>query len=215
MEPALIDQIKKMPDDEILFNLKMMANTNPGSWEFVEFKFLFEGVSRAFQQQVTRTRLAVYAIQTLRIVNVKRWEYETGPSIKGAVDRSEVYDSTMKMIDHAYKELIKLGAEVEDARGILPLNIKTNMCMKIDMRNFITLSRKRTSGRVQNEYRRVMEAAVIEIEKIYPWFHIFYKNDEMKAYRDLIDMIMDNKSLTSEEKTNMYKKIDIIKSGLD
>lgn len=89
------------------------------------------------------------------------------------------------------------------------------MCMKIDMRNFITLARKRTSGRVQNEYRRVMELSVIEIEKIYPWFHIFYKNDEMKAYKDLIDMIMDNKSLTSDEKTNMYKKIDIIKSGLD
>jgi flavin-dependent thymidylate synthase len=215
MTPDLIDQIKTMSDEEVMFNLRMMANTNPGSWEFVEFKFLFEGVSRALQQQLTRTRHAAYAIQTLRVVDVKKWEYETGPSIKGNTDLGVVYDSTMRYIDHAYRELIKNGAEVEDARGILPLNIKTNMCMKIDMRNFITLSRKRMSGRVQNEYRLLMEAAVIEVEKIYPWFHIFYKNDEMKAYKDLIDMIMDNENITSDEKTNMYKKIDIIKSGLD
>jgi flavin-dependent thymidylate synthase len=203
-----------MPDKEVTFNLRMMANTNPGSWEFVDFKFLFEGVSRALQQQLTRTRHAAYAIQTLRVVDVKKWEYETGPSIKGDIDRSVVYDSTMRNIDHAYRELIKLGAEVEDARGLLPLNIKTNMCMKIDMRNFITLSRKRMSGRVQNEYRLLMEAAIIEVEKIYPWFHIFYKNDEMKAYKDLIDLVNDS-NLTSEEKTAIYKKLDIIKSGLD
>jgi hemerythrin superfamily protein len=70
------------------------------------------------------------------------------------------------------------------------------------------------SGRVQNEYRHLMDAAVIEVEKIYPWFHIFYKNDEMKAYRDLIDLINDS-NLTPEEKTTIYKKLDIIKSGLD
>jgi len=214
MTPDLIEQIKNMPDKEVTFNLRMMANTNPGSWEFVEFKFLFEGVSRALQQQLTRSRHASYAIQTLRIVDMKKWTYETGPSIKGNVDREVVYDSTMRNIDHAYKVLIELGTEVEDARGILPLNIKTNMCMKIDMRNFITLSRKRMSGRVQNEYRLLMEAAVIEVEKIYPWFHIFYKNDEMKAYKDLIDLVNDS-NLTPEEKTSIYKKLDIIKSGLD
>jgi flavin-dependent thymidylate synthase len=214
MTPDLIEQIKIMSDKEVTFNLRMMANTNPGSWEFIEFKFLFEGVSRALQQQLTRTRHAAYAIQTLRVVDVKKWEYETGPSIKGYADREVVYDSTMRYIDHAYRELIKNGAEVEDARGILPLNIKTNMCMKIDMRNFITLSRKRMSGRVQNEYRHLMDAAVIEVEKIYPWFHIFYKNDEMKAYRDLIDLINDS-NLTPDEKTTIYKKLDIIKSGLD
>jgi flavin-dependent thymidylate synthase len=214
MTPDLIETIKNMPDEEVMFNLRMMSNTNPGSWEFIEFKFLFEGVSRALQQQLTRTRHAAYAIQTLRVVDVKKWEYETGPSIKGNIDLGVVYDSTMRAIDHAYRELIKLGAEVEDARGILPLNIKTNMCMKIDMRNFITLSRKRMSGRVQSEYRHLMDAAVIEVEKIYPWFHIFYKNDEMKAYRDLIDLINDS-NLTPEEKTTIYKKLDIIKSGLD
>jgi flavin-dependent thymidylate synthase len=215
MTPDLIDKINNMPDKEVMFNLSVMSNTNPGSWEFIDFSFLFEGVSRALQQQLTRTRHASYAIQTLRVVDMKKWEYETGPSIKGDSTKELLYDSTMKYIDHAYRELIKNGADIEDARGILPINIKTNMCMKINMRNFITLSRKRLSGRVQNEYRRLMDASVMEVEKIYPWFHIFYKNDEMKAYRDLIDLVNESKGLTPEERTNIFKKLDIIKSGLD
>jgi flavin-dependent thymidylate synthase len=215
MTPELISKINSMPDKEVMFNLRMMSNTNPGSWEFIDFSFLFEGVSRALQQQLTRTRHASYAIQTLRVVDMKKWEYETGPSIKGNADKQAIYDSTMRTIDQAYRKLIELGADIEDARGILPINIKTNMCMKINMRNFIILSRKRLSGRVQNEYRHLMDAAVMEVEKAYHWFHVFYKNDEMKAYRDLIDMVNDSKSLTKNERTDIFKKLDIIKTGLE
>lgn len=215
MTPNLLEEIENKPFFTDIFNeLKLMANTNPGSWEFVNFSFLIQDVTRAFTHQLVRTRQATYAQQTMRVLEMDKWTYETGPTIKGDIDREVVYDYGMRTIGHCYKELLMQGAKIEDARGLLPTNIHTNICFHINMRNFISLTRKRVSARVQDEYHRVMDACVIEVEKVFPWFYIFYKNDEMKAYKDLQDIILASK-LSQEEKTEIYKKLDIIRTGLD
>ena len=215
MNAALMRTIAEMPDEEVLFNLRVMAGTNPGSWEFVHFSFFVQDVTRAFTHQLVRTRQASYAQQTMRVVEMVNWRYETGPSIINDTERKNIYDQTMKAIDISYKELIKAGALTEDARGLLPTNILTNICVSMNMRNFISFARKRTSARVQNEHRHVVDAMVIELEKVFPWFYIFYKSDEMKAYKDLLDMLYDNEDIKQEDKLAMYKKIDLIKSGIE
>jgi flavin-dependent thymidylate synthase len=214
MSPKHLSDIAKRSDEDVLNGLRKMANTNPGSWEFVHFSFLIQNVTRAFTHQLVRTRAASYAQQTMRILEMHKWTYKTGPTIIVDIDRNIVYDYAMRTIDHCYEELLRLGAKAEDARGILPTNIHTNICMNGNMRNFINLARKRHSPRVQDEYRDVMDACLMEVRKVYPWFDIFYNNDEMKAYTDLYDMIT-NSTLSEELKTDMYKKLDIIKSGLD
>lgn len=218
MRPALLEEYASLSDGEILSKLKEMANTNPGSWEFIDFSFLIEDVTRAYTHQQVRTRQASYAQQTLRVLDVskgKGWDYATGPSIESNPTNKKVYEETMTAIDLAYKFLITNGARIEDARGLLPTNILTNICFKINMRNFINLVRKRKSLRVQDEYRKIVDLMLIEVEKVYPWFFIFYKNDQMQAYVDLQNIINECKRLTSEEKMAIYKKLDIIIAGLD
>jgi flavin-dependent thymidylate synthase len=215
LNPNTFLDIVNLSNEEILIKLKEMANTNPGSWEFVHFTFLIEGVTRSFTHQLVRTRQASYAQQSLRVVEMKDFTYGTGPSIENNHLVKGAYDNTMNNSFQCYKHLIESGVNIEDARGVLPINIHTNICMSINMRNFITLTRKRTSLRVQKEYRDVMDAMVIQIEDVYPWFYIFYKSDEMKAYKDLQYIIEQSKGLTQEEKTEIYKKLDIIKTGQD
>jgi flavin-dependent thymidylate synthase len=214
MSPTLLFEIGDWSAEKIIEELKLMANTNPGSWEFIHFSFLIEGVTRAFTHQLVRTRTASYAQQTMRILELKDWSYGTGPSIMQNNKLKEKYDLVMQLVGSTYDGLIKDGAYVEDARGVLPTNIHTNICMSINMRNFINMARKRASVRVQNEYRHVMDAMVIEVEKVYPWFYIFYKNDEMQARKDLQDLIWDNKKLIYEEQVEMIKKLDIIMKEL-
>jgi flavin-dependent thymidylate synthase len=210
MSPGLLEDIAKMTEEEIMFNLRLMADTNPGSYEFVNLHFLVEGVTRALTHQLVRTRTASFAQQTMRVLNVTGWKYDTGPTIKEDSHRQAVYDYHMRETDLAYKELIKLGADIEDARGVLPTNILTNINMSINLRNWINLIRKRSSGRVGNEYRKMVELMVIEVEKVYPWVYLFVKNDELKARKDLQLMIYDNQALSPDEKTAMVKKLDII-----
>jgi flavin-dependent thymidylate synthase len=214
MTPALMDDLFIMSQDKIMEELKLVANTNPGSWEFIHLSFLITDVTRAFTHQLVRTRTASYAQQTMRTVDVEGWEYETGPSILNNPLIKGAYHNTMENAAQAYKFLIESGAKIEDARGILPTNIHTNICMSINMRNWVNLVRKRGSARVQNEYRKVIEKMIVEVEKVYPWIYLFVKNDELTARKDLQDMIWDNKNLTYEEKIAMTKKLDIIISDL-
>lgn len=215
MSPKLLMEIINSTDEEILLGLKVMSQTNPGSWEFIHLSFLIEGVTRSFTHQLVRTRTASFAQQSLRVVNAKDAEYEVGSTIEKDPALKGAYNNTIKNSFSCYKFLVDAGVPIEDARGVLPLNIHTNICVSINLRNFINMARKRTSGRVQDEYRKVMDAMVIEVEKVYPWFYIFYKQDQIKAYKDLLDMLYENEKLSKEEKMEMYKKIDIMKSGLD
>jgi hypothetical protein len=52
------------------------------------------------------------------------------------------------------------------------------------------------------------------VEKVYPWFYLFYKNDAFKARKDLQDLIYENGKLDAEEKVNMVKKLDIMMPDL-
>jgi flavin-dependent thymidylate synthase len=215
MTPDLLDEIGVWSEQRVLDELKIMANTNPGSWEFINFSFLIEGVTRSFTHQLVRTRHASFAQQSLRVVDIsKDFEYVTGPSIANNKLVKGAYDNTMNNTAQCYKHLIEAGVKIEDARGVLPTNILTNINMKIDMRNWIYLIRKRTSLRVQDEYRKVVDQMVISVEKVYPWIYIFIKNDELQAYKDLSNMIEESIGLKPEEKTAMYKKLDIIKGEL-
>jgi thymidylate synthase ThyX len=148
MKPGLMDEIRDWPWKKKAAELEYMANTIPSSWEFCHYTFLIEGVTRAFTHQLVRTRTASFAQQTMRVLNVGGWDYKKGPTIQ---DSS--YDDCMVDIAEAYDRIIESGAKVEDARGILPTNILTNIVMGINLRTLAEMVRKRSSPRVQGEYR--------------------------------------------------------------
>lgn len=212
---GVVDVATWSPDQKYE-QLKYMTNTNPGSWEFVDYTFLIERVTRAFTHQLVRTRHASYAQQTMRVLDVSTgpgWEYLTGPSIKGNDKREKVYNGVMDIIAHTYKEMIVHGAEVQDARGILPTNILTNIVMKCNMRTFIELCRKRVSPRVQDEYRTVLEGMKMAVRRVHPWIDLFINRTFDQAAADLDNMIMelfeDNTiAMSKERKTVMLKLVD-------
>jgi len=209
MTPGLFQDILGWSWDEKEKELLYMSNTIPSSWEFIDFTFLISGVTRAFTHQFVRTRTASYAQQTMRVLDVSEgrgWDYLTGPTVANNAKAKIPYDVTMSVINSAYKEMIVHGAKVEDARGILPTNILTNIMVKMDMRTLTDLVRKRTSPRVQGEYRDVLEKMKEEAIKVYPWLPIFLNQDFAKAAKDLDEEISE---ITDETKrTRMLKLVD-------
>lgn len=178
--------VAAMSDEEIEAELQYMARTIPSSWEFVSYTFLVQDVTRAFTHQFVRTRTGSYAQQTMRVLNVDGWTYETGPSIEGgAQETAELYHDTMATIAAAYQMLIELGAEIEDARGVLPTNIHTNIVAKFDLRTLVTTLRKRASHRTQSEYRAVMDALRAAICDVHPWAAIFLDRDVDRVFKEI------------------------------
>jgi flavin-dependent thymidylate synthase len=220
MSPAARDEIRNWPYDKKIDEIKYMANTIPSSWEFVDYTFMIEGVTRAFTHQLVRTRTASFAQQTMRVLNVgdgPGWDYLTGPTIEhepivGAEDPTlkAVYDNCMENISKTYNHLIVAGAAIEDARGVLPTNILTNIVMKCNMRTFVEMVHKRSSPRTQGEYRNVLDAMKTAALGAHPWLTHFVERTFDKAASDLDKEISEIDD--TAKRTRMIKLVDQLRA---
>jgi len=210
MSPALMNSINLWPDDKVQAELEYMSKTIPSSWEFCDYTFLITGVTRAFTHQLVRSRNASYAQQTMRILNVDGWDYGTGPTISASIARTETYARGMDAIAETYRELIADGAAVEDARGILPTNILTNIVMKANLRNLCDLLRKRASVRTQGEYRDVMDLVRAEIVRVHPFAEIFLNRSADTAIAEMEKNIV-SMDISIDDRTKLIKLLDQVR----
>jgi flavin-dependent thymidylate synthase len=216
MSPGLRAEIAAWPAEKKLEGLAAMAKTIPSSWEFVDYTFLVEGVSRGFTHQFVRSRHMSFAQQTMRVLNVSEgdargWKFYTGPSVVNDEVRWALYNEAMDSADEFYKLLIETGAEIEDARGVLPTNIKTNIVAKMNMRTLVELVRKRSSIRVQGEYRDALLALRTAATDVHPWLTMFIATDAFKASQELEARIL-ALGLPKSEAIDLIKLIDIMRT---
>lgn len=204
MTPGLLKEIENKSVTEKLEEIKYIANTIPSSWEFVHYTFMIENVTRAFTHQFVRTRTASFAQQTMRILDMEKWTYGTGPSINDE-KKKNTFETVMTVIDAGYRQLIKDGVKIEDARGILPTNIHTNILMSCNLRTFVEMVRKRTSPRVQGEYRQVIEAMVKTVTAVHPWITHFTERTFDQAAKDL-----DKEILAIEDETKRNRMVKLV-----
>lgn len=111
-------------------------------------------------------------------------------------------------ISKAYDDLIKMGAKIEDARGVLPTNIHTNIVAKFDLRTMADTARKRASTRTQGEYRDVMDAMKSEVLRVHPWARLFFERTFDKAAGELEKELI---GLAMQGAIDDKRKIDLIK----
>lgn len=209
MSPEGLNDIRFMDSDVKLKELAYIANTIPSSWEFIDYTWLICGVTRAFTHQLVRTRHASFAQQTMRVLDVSQgmgWDYGMGPSVTSQWSQ-DIYKGAMDHSDKSYKALIKSGVKIEDARGVLPTNILTNILMKCNLRTFVETVRKRTSPRVQGEYREVLIKMTESVRAVHPWIELFIERDFEKAAKDLTAMI-ENQVHENETRMAMHKLVD-------
>lgn len=163
---------------EISDQLAYMADTIPSSWEFVDYTFSIEDVTRACTHQMVRTRTASFAQQSMRVTDMSGFNYMVPNKFSSVESREQheqysVYAQTMDYIKQGYQTLIALGASEEDARGILPTNILTNIVGKYNLRTLSDLVKSREGGRTQDEYRGVVKAMGAAVLAAHPWAALF------------------------------------------
>ncbi len=125
--------------------------------EYVDMTFIIKNVSRAFQQQITRTRHASFSIQSMRMVLKEGFasglHYTMPPSLNAI--QSARFHNQMLSIQHMYEGMLKDGIVVEDARGILPLNIHSDITMHINLNALYHMMGQRLCVNTQWEFRQV------------------------------------------------------------
>lgn len=207
MTPDLYAQVEAMTQEQIEDELRYMANTIPSSWEFCHYSFIITGVSRAFTHQFVRTRTGAYAQQTMRILDVSGFDYITGPTVSASSIAHHDYDKVMSDINVCYQDLISMGVAIEDARGILPTNISTNICADFNLRTLSEIFRKRASSRTQGEYHEVIEEMKAAVLAVHPWTRLFFERSFDVAAKELEDQII-GLGLDRDKQINLIKLID-------
>lgn len=177
LEPGRFDALRKEVDAlsliELQARLAYVANTIPSSWEFIDYTFVVEGVSRAYTHQQVRTRTGSYAQQSLRVVNKAQFDYVWPERRLPSAAEDEIAAVVLR-IQAGYGRLTtELGVAAEDARGILPTNIATNIVCKFNLRTMAELAASRSGGRTQAEYIRVVTAMCKAVLQVHPWAYAF------------------------------------------
>ena len=171
--PDRMAEIKKMSEEEKMAELDYMANTLPSSWEFCDFTFLVEGVSRAYTHQQVRTRTGSYAQQAMRVTDMTDFDYIFTEPNKQSPEALQIINTCCQRIKESYTALKAIGQATEDARGVLPTNIGTNIVVKFNLRSMADLVKSRAGGRTQSEYQAVVNGMVEAILAVYPWAEKF------------------------------------------
>ena len=152
-------------DDEVMeaYIRPFLKDPTAAGLEFIQMVFLLENVSRAFQQQITRHRLASFIIQSLRVHNVGKFASEGRYTMPSTVKNPQAFHEEMLNIEGAYNKAVESGENIEDARGLLPLNVHSTITMRIDMKALHGLMLGRLCLTAQEEARRVGYAIKREV----------------------------------------------------
>lgn len=169
MSDNTMAEIMKWSDEKKMEELNYMKNTIKSSWEFVDYTFIISDVTRAFTHQLVRHRQASYAQQTQRSVDMTGFNYSTGPSIHEEELSGDLYHKTMEVISDAYKAMIEEEVNPQDARGILPTNIHTNIVPKYNLRALHDMGLVRLCVKTQGEMQNVFRMMRDEVIKVHPW----------------------------------------------
>ena len=125
--------------------------------EFADFTFHIEGVSRALLAQLTRHRLASYAVRSQRYCSEDGFGYVIPPSILKSAKTNQVFINIIDKIKEAYKELQELGIPNEDARFVLPNACETVIEVKMNGRALMNFFNERLCSRAQWEIRELAQ----------------------------------------------------------
>lgn len=158
-----------MPWLEILEELTAISKTIRSSWEFVDYTFEIQGVTRAFTHQLVRTRTGSYAQQAQRVVDMSDFETLMPDSVVSNEGCYNAWEDTMQDIKGTYQHMLQCGIPAQDARGVLPTNVLTNIIAKFDLRTMADLVGKRENLRVQGEYQDVVRYMKAGVLGVHPW----------------------------------------------
>ncbi len=203
-----------MSDKGIKEQVEYVSKTIPSSWEFIDYTFLVKDVSRAFTHQLVRTRVASFAQQTLRTVRLSdKTSYHKGASVEQSEEAERIFDDQVAAAFECYGRLLEKGVRIEDARGVLPIATKTNILVKMNLRTISEISLKRSSPRVQEEYRQFVRLLISAVKEVHPWAEAFLGEKNINAYEDLRKELEEPKvseALGQGGRTRVYKAIDRI-----
>lgn len=183
-EGQFVHDLSEITDEERKRYFEQVQKTHlKAPFEFVQFHFLIEGVTRGFTHQMVRQRTATYVQESTRFAVKEDMPVGLPPSFAGterrrqefrhqerdsdAQKQRDVWDRAQDRIKSAYDNLIATGVPAEDARGLLPTNLLTRIQYRTDLKSLIEHGGNRLCTQAQFEWRTVF-SKIVEAIRNFP-----------------------------------------------
>jgi thymidylate synthase (FAD) len=138
--------------------------------EFAQFHFEVKGVSRALLAQLTRHRIAGFAVRSQRYVREDRdLPFVLPKSILNNQEAFGLYSAALYKMKYCYDALVEdHHIPEEDARYILPNATPTQLDITVNTRSLINFMGLRLCSRAQWEIRQLAQAMKKCVEEYCP-----------------------------------------------
>lgn len=130
--------------------------------------------NRGFTHELVRHRLAAYSQESTRYCNytkdkfgseitvIKPFEIEEGTK------EYELWKTAMENSEKSYMAMMENGSKPENARGVLPIDIKTEIVITTNLREWKHIFKLRTSPAAHPSMRELMIPLAREFQKKIP-----------------------------------------------
>jgi len=163
------EELDKSSDKELKSILEHVMNLGHTSViEHTCFTFAISDVSRSLTHQLVRHRIASYAQQSQRYVNLNEPNYVVPPKIAKNKSMKKAYEETMENIWEQYNKLSEMGIPAEDARYVLPNAACTNIIFTMNARSLLNFFDLRCCLHAQWEIRQLANKILQEVKKVAP-----------------------------------------------
>lgn len=159
--------------------LDYISKTIESSHEFINYTFFISACSRSMMDQLTRTRSQTinghdvsFAAQSMRTVAFDNLDTVI-PQKVIEVNGLEIWDKACLEILDAQRKLKELGVPTQDVRGLNPMNLKTQIVVKFDLRTFSHMLEERTCTRAQGEIQVMAHEMMKQVLEVHPWVRPF------------------------------------------
>ncbi len=170
-KPEDLDQSSEKELATILTHVVNLGHTSV--IEHASFTFAISDVSRSLTHQLVRHRIASYAQQSQRYVNLNEPCYVIPPTIQKNTAMKKAYTKTMDAIWEQYNDLLELGIPAEDARYVLPNAACTNIIVTMNARSLLNFFELRCCQHAQWEIRSLAQKMLQQVKKVAP---VLFKN---------------------------------------
>lgn len=162
-------ELAKTYNEKKEFVRRLIKNGHTAMLEFVDITFRIV-TDRGVMCELTRHRMASYAIESSRYCNYKDKDIEFIKPvclIEEYNDNSdtpyELWLEHMKQSEEYYKHFISCGYSPQIARSVLPNSLKTEICMKMNMRSFRNFIQLRTAKTAHPDMQHIANLCVYAV----------------------------------------------------
>ncbi|KON29541.1 hypothetical protein AC482_06280 [miscellaneous Crenarchaeota group-15 archaeon DG-45] len=134
----------------------------------LSYTFAIERISRSCSHQLVRHRVASYAQQSQRFIEVERLREHTVVPETASERAPDVFDAYIEAASRTYHGLLERGVPREDARFVLPNATETSLLMTMDGRSLLHFLGLRCCNRAQWEIKALADAMLAQVRAAEP-----------------------------------------------